>query len=345
MMVKLDRWLRDMGSKLGNRFIIVLIVITSALILAGVIGLVSLILPTRSTAFPAKTAQKDCASCHPEIQSAWHTGSHSDTKSKHALSQGTNCSACHKTVPVVNVKGGTENSSPKDFLVNQGSSDDCLACHVTGYDKTTGMWKSDGISCEACHGVIPDDHPKTPVTVDKSGANCLKCHTSDRFDWGKWKESVHYQKSIACVNCHNPHTTSLKTVEGTQRDSSELCKNCHKEISQSYEHTAHKSTNVACKDCHLGDPKGNDDFHQVPDHDFKPKIEACNKCHANQMHAAGKSKGPEAAQKPVLITRSETTNSNKNVPQTSYNLLGFSIVALFFGVIGGATLRKSIFKK
>ena len=338
-MLKLTGLVKGFGARIGNRFIVILIILTAALTLAGGIWLIELM---RSEALPASTSQKaDCASCHAEIYADWHKGAHSDARSKHAMAEGTNCLACHKENSSDLAISNPGAPSFKDFWVKEGMPNDCLSCHVTGYDAVTKSWASDGIACETCHGVIPASHPDSIVASTKSEETCRTCHTDDRFDWGLWKESVHSQSSISCVDCHNPHTTALKT----QGSPSALCGSCHKKIAESSEHSSHEKLGITCIDCHLGEPKGNDDFHQIPDHDFKAKVETCNKCHTNQMHFAG-------LPKETSVLRAVSSMKARDLPKTSVPLAGYKNViinttvyvaaAIIVGAMAGVVLRKLI---
>ncbi len=347
MVKKRTNLLERIFARLQIRFIYFLIILTAMVALAGVIWLVVLIKPM---ILPAQVVaeKKDCASCHSEIYAGWHISAHSDTESKGAMSQGSNCVACHKEMPNQTADVINQTPSFSDFWVKKEMPIECAACHVTGYDKATNTRKSDGISCEACHGVIPENHPDAAVSVEKAEANCNTCHTSDRFDWGKWKNSVHFQNSLTCTDCHNPHTTSLKTSGGAHgATDSSLCENCHKDLTKTSEHSIHAEANITCIDCHLGDPSGNDDFHKMPDHDFKPNIETCSKCHADQMHSSGEAKTipPPAFSRVTSIALKNNDASVKTLAEILPNPIRFLVVAMVFGVVGGVSLRKSIFRR
>jgi hypothetical protein len=343
MLKKLTHRLRRVDSIIETRFIILLIVFTGVFTLAGGIWLVVLM---QSKFFPAQTTRKDdCASCHAETYASWHVGAHGDSQAKNALAQGSNCQACHKDTSFVNTNVNSRPSVFADFWVQEGMPNNCLSCHATGYDENTKTWKSDGIACETCHGVIPENHPDAVVSIDKSEENCRTCHNDTRFDWGKWKNSVHFQNSLVCVDCHNPHDTSLKIAGNTHGSPSQLCGNCHKKIAESSEHSIHTKIGITCTECHLGEPKGNDDFHQISDHDFKAKIETCNKCHSGQMHLAGDAtitNELRAYSRVKVKAGSKTDALVENHSEMFPNPFGFIAAAILFGVIGGATLRKSI---
>src|SRR5215216_91082 len=91
----------------------------------------------------------------------------------------------------------------------QTSSSNCVSCHTETY-KT---WEkgahglAEVVTCEACHGAAPADHPKTPMTVDRSPDLCIRCHIDARFGVQDWQASKHNQLGMDCATCHDPHTT------------------------------------------------------------------------------------------------------------------------------------------
>jgi predicted CXXCH cytochrome family protein len=214
------------------------------------------------------------------------------------------CNACHPRSFTGEVHGlGTKNPGFAAAWQAQNKPAECLACHVTGYDPKTDQWKSDAITCEACHSPIPGDHPDQNIPVDKSNDLCAKCHNDSRFGWSDWKTSVHYQQNMACVTCHDPHLPKRAAGEVV----SVICENCHKDMSQRSEHSTHTAAGVTCIQCHLGPKKGPDEFHKVPDHSFKPVVETCNGCHASQMHDANPTAAASLTPTPVVESTAVAT--------------------------------------
>jgi predicted CXXCH cytochrome family protein len=86
----------------------------------------------------------------------------------------------------------------------------CKDCHADKYDSIN---KSPHkiILCENCHGPAID-HPSDPpkLTIDKSRAQCLRCHyplpypTSGRKNIRGIDPAVH-NPDVECATCHNPH--------------------------------------------------------------------------------------------------------------------------------------------
>jgi hypothetical protein len=159
----------------------------------------------------------------------------------------------------------------------QGSSPECMSCHTTGYDPHTGDWAADGITCEVCHGPAPDDHPQSIMPTNDSASDCGSCHVDTHI---QWQVSEHGHNDLTCDNCHNPHTTELKTI-----DSQSLCRSCHNQESHFYEETAHAQVGLLCVDCHLrytdasaGEGHGN----RI--HTFGVDLRSCTQCHGAEMH-------------------------------------------------------------
>lgn len=286
---------------------------------------------------PQSSTPSDCAKCHSDVYDAWRLGAHSEARTGHVLGESTNCMACHKEIPIP-----TSNStSGSQFPAMQGQTSTCMTCHTTGYDPETGKWKADGVTCDSCHSPMPANHPEEPAPVHKETEICKTCHTNERFGWKSWQTSAHYQNDMVCSVCHNPHTTSLKLMAGGE-DASSLCQNCHPTESNNAQHSTHAKTGVTCVGCHLGEPTGPDDFHKVPDHDFKPSVDICMKCHFEEMHAgqlAAATDTPTPKPPAVQGTAVAALSPNEaplSVPPNPFHLVGITALA---GLIGGVVLN------
>jgi predicted CXXCH cytochrome family protein len=260
---------------------------------------------------PAQTSSDDCATCHAEFQTTWQSGAHGQA-----------------AIDPIFLNAWTE----------QGKPSACLTCHVTGYDSTTATWKADGVTCEACHGVAPNDHPKTPMPVNLSTELCGKCHNDTRFGWQGYEASTHYQQGMDCATCHDPHSTALKKMPGKFGEAgmdatSELCINCHKETDEKFATSSHHQQNVSCADCHINQMKVDERApHTVPDHSFAPNIETCNKCHADEMHASGNTDSTIQSSSHDIKTASLAPEPDPVSP------IGFSAMAALIGLTGGMVL-------
>jgi len=329
------------------------LIVVSAILLA-ITGLTIAAVSARSPKqdAPTPTPANDCASCHPDHYAGWKQGAHGDVAAGHMQQEEMNCNACHKDgqIGVSTTQMDSSQSAPSPM--QQFGPPICLTCHATGYDPATGKAKADGITCEACHGPMLPDHPKQNMPVDDSNALCHNCHSDARFNWGSWTSSIHYQYNMKCTTCHDPHTTRLKIPAGQGSDPSQLCISCHNGYEKDSQHSVHAKAGVTCVDCHLGPSKGKDDFHRVPDHSFKPAIETCNNCHANQMHGAGDAVKPtetaaaplatETIVAPTLTPQAPAATSGTPAPA---NVIGFIGMAGVIGIVGGVVIRRTVRKR
>ena len=294
----------------------ILIALMFALLAAGITLVVAS--AQDGTPPPAQTTSADCAVCHTEFETSWHSGPH-----------------------------GQAGSDPifLDEWTKQGKPGACLVCHTTGYDPATATFKEDGVTCEACHGPAPADHPKTPMPVDRTTDLCGRCHSDTRFGWQDWKVSTHYQRGMDCATCHDPHSAALKQVPGPRLETksdqvSALCINCHKEHSMNFSYTTHNQRGVSCVDCHVNHLEtANRTAHTVPDHSFNASLDSCNTCHAQQMHSSGETTNssqttlPISAEPPAEIKLSSVTPEPDAVSP-----IGFSLLAGIIGLAGGMVL-------
>ena len=298
-----------------ERFVIALIF---ALVAAGV----TLVVASAQEGAPPPAAgsnnSPDCTVCHTEFQMTWENGAH-----------------------------GQAGSDPVflDEWTRQGKPGACLVCHTTGYDPATATFEADGVTCEACHGEAPADHPKSPMPVDRTTDLCGRCHSDTRFGWQDWKVSTHYQRGMDCTTCHDPHSAALKKIKGPRGeesatdDVSALCINCHQEHSMDFPYTTHNQQGVSCVDCHVNHLENTDRAaHTVPDHSFNASLESCNTCHAEQMHSSTEEAvSGTSAPLPMPQTQGANLTPVTEEPQP-VSPLGFSALAGLLGLAGGMVL-------
>jgi hypothetical protein len=192
----------------------------------------------------------DCQSCHRPFYDAWEQSAHGNATSDPAFRQAWEA---------------------------QGEPVDCLVCHVTGLNASTGEWEEDGISCKACHSPITANHPKEPMSTDSSAAMCGKCHPDTYFEW---QVSAHSNEGLDCYGCHDPHMTSLKAESPAL-----LCASCHRDRSSNYTHSAHSEQGLTCANCHLVELDSTvEEGRSAKDHSFFVSLDSCNSCHVYEMH-------------------------------------------------------------
>ena len=131
------------------------------------VGLVALLLTVQLTAatpltspprqtddvdgeMPAEPAQ-DCQECHLDVSEHWSHSPHA-----HAF----------------------DDEVFQDRWVGLGEPDECLVCHTTDFQQSTGEFAAEGVQCEACHGEASADHPPEPVPIKADTEYCGICHTT-----------------------------------------------------------------------------------------------------------------------------------------------------------------------
>ena len=303
-----------------SRFERLIIALMFALLFAGVTLVIA---QAQGGNPPVQDGQQSppCAVCHTEFVTTWESGPHG--------------------------QAGSDPVFVADWTA-QGKPGACLVCHVTGYDPATATWKEDGVTCEACHGVVSMDHPKEPASVDRSPDLCGRCHSDTRFGWQGWEGSTHYQRGMDCAVCHDPHSASLKEIKPAEgevalADASQLCINCHKEVSMNFPYSQHHEKGVSCIDCHVEHLENeNRDPHSLPDHSFNASLKTCNTCHADQMHSAtGEASLPEdgtASADPAAGTAPEMHLASVTPEPEPVSPMGYAGLAGLVGLAAGMVL-------
>jgi predicted CXXCH cytochrome family protein len=302
--------------------------LTIALIFALLAAGGTLIVANAQDATPpvtgAQANEQPCAVCHTDFQMIWQSGLHG--------------------------QAGDDPVFIKSWE-DQGKPGACLVCHVTGYDPATATWTADGVTCESCHGPANPNHPAEPMEVDRSPDLCGRCHSDTRFGWQDWQGSTHYQRGMSCSVCHDPHSASLKEIpvaENTTalKDASQLCINCHKEVSMEFPYSQHHEQGVSCVQCHVEHLEDQTrEPHSMPDHSFQASLQTCNTCHADQMHSATSEASIPTGEgvTPVEVTESTPTEEAvQSTPVTSepspVSPIGYAGLAGLVGLAAGMVL-------
>lgn len=261
------------------------------------------------------------------------------------------CVGCHE-----GLRGYWEDSAHGNALASptfqnewaaQGSPNECLACHTTGFDPATGEFSEGGVSCLTCHSPVPANHPEAYIPTDVSSRLCGNCHI-DTF--AQWEVSEHGEQGMTCNSCHNPHTAKLKV-----RNSQELCNSCHNTEGHYYTFTGHSREGVLCTDCHLrinDSPDAGMMGHGARVHTFKIDLKTCNNCHLGDMHseADGAMGGASQATAEYPVATSVPTDftpaRQEIIPFVSNTPTGPSpliyILPIGIGVVFGAMLAPYI---
>jgi tetratricopeptide (TPR) repeat protein len=108
------------------------------------------------------------------------------------------------------------------------------------------------------------------------------------YVYGSFLQSRMYQAGVSCSDCHDPHSTALKTGGNP----SDVCATCHLPAKfASTEHQRHAADVVECVDCHMasrtymGVDARRDHSFRIPRPDLTVATgspNACNNCHSEQ---------------------------------------------------------------
>jgi predicted CXXCH cytochrome family protein len=230
--------------------------------MVGLLALVVLLLPMtlimaqedtggeadETTGDEAEVYTQGCAECHIDIVTDWEGSAHASAFTSAGFQE----------------------------ALASGADDSCYACHATGYEAFSGEFTHAAVTCEACHGQTPAEHPDEPISVQPNNEICADCHTTT---YHEWEASPHGAADLDCVSCHNPHPQEVRFG-----DTNTLCLNCHGEEERpSYAHVTHEEE--TCTSCHWH--HGSDDFTvhvstgELPPsgHDGNVETLACLNCH------------------------------------------------------------------
>ncbi len=212
--------------------------------------------PAETPAVGTYVGPSVCTACHADIVKAWKDSRHAQAFSSPIFQQN---------------------------WTKLGSQFNCLQCHTTGSDPTTGKYAVEGVTCESCHGPFIQGHPQTPMPVKPDASLCATCHKSTTDEW---RASKHGAAGINCQACHNPHS------QGPLADSvTALCTTCHKDQGSGFTHSTHANAGLQCSDCHMytppqtGAPIGG---LVATGHTFSVGSDACIKCHQDTVHTRSK---------------------------------------------------------
>lgn len=195
-----------------------------------------------------------CALCHEQETKDWQASPHAQTMNDIFLNEWT----------------------------NEGKKWECLVCHTSQFDRQTGKFSHEGISCQSCHGAMKEDHPdKSKMVLPVTSEVCQSCHA---ITYGEWQVSAHGQKNIRCFDCHKMHEMKLRKDQPDQ-----MCGTCHTERLKDFSHATHAIEGLHCLSCHMPEVKGVGMKIRglgVRGHTFGVGAETCAGCHRDMVHAS-----------------------------------------------------------
>ncbi len=246
----------------------------------------------------------DCTDCHQDFdaENIPHqsplkpvdcTACHDDTGRKHAFhprlahspipaGEDTNCTACHGTHAIAEVKSAT---SP---FTHARQAESCGRCHTPARDqflasahgRAVATGAKDAPDCLACHRKPVASAAPGQSRVDLKFAQvalCESCHLEkpdvvDKTVLGRrfvasFAQSVHgaalargQADAASCVDCHGSHEMNMAMVTGSRVSKlriPETCAKCHVKTAAEYESSVHAAAlhkgnldSPVCTTCH-----------------------------------------------------------------------------------------------
>lgn len=182
-----------------------------------------------------------------------------------------------------------------------GEPTECLTCHTTEFDATTGEFAVEGVACVGCHGETPADHPPTALEIRADTDYCGTCHTTTHSEW---RLTGHFSAEIGCTDCHDPHNQQPLFEEPD-----DLCLNCHEDDMGAYLEDMHIEKGIGCVDCHalVIPPDEIPEDGIVPTgHAFTISAATCVACHTDSLHAGFSLPGYENGAQSVSLPADDT---------------------------------------
>ena len=301
-----------------NRRPLVIGLIVGLLAMLGTVGMAGAQDPT-----PPPPAAPACTECHLDITDNW-----SDSPHAHAF----------------------DDPAFQEWWQGHGQPEECLSCHTTGFQSTSGTYLAEGIACEACHAAPQGDHPPAIVPVKADTEYCGVCHTTTL---GEWRQTGHSMEDVGCTDCHDPHNQ-----QPLFEAADDLCINCHKDDMGDYLEDLHVQKGIGCVDCHalVIPPETPPEDGIVPTgHTFTISPATCVACHTDALHAGfampGYENGPKAtaggeptavAEPPTLLAVEDSSLSPDQQIQTLETALASqNVTTLMQGGIVGLVLGAS----
>lgn len=216
--------------------------------------------------------------------------------------------------------------------VAEGLDSSCLECHATGYSPVTGEIAAEGVTCEACHGTTPENHPEEPVPVLNGIDVCAECHLTT---YHEWQVSPHGAENMPCTTCHDPHPQQIRFESNNA-----LCLDCHgDDVLTGFAHETH--TENECTDCHWHRGEFDTQAHLVTGalsptgHEGDVETLACTTCHENQEeYLASREAGAEM----VTASRVDIAELEAEVASVRAQGENSSAVHLIQGIVVGIAL-------
>jgi DmsE family decaheme c-type cytochrome len=238
--------------------------------------------PAKAEAKPATyVGSETCQACHEDLYKAIQKSPHQAVdKSARWGRQGQVCEACHGPGSVhAESASATDIKNPAKLPVSQADKT-CLGCHLnqpTHAGRIQSSHAKNQVACVACHSVHKTDQ-ESLVARKASTINqrCAACHASVWAGFQKPYKHRLPEGAMSCVDCHNPHGSTVLGMRQTFAANEPGCLKCHgdKRGPFAYEHAPVRLE--GCTSCHQPHGSANPRMMTRADVRF-----LCLECHAN----------------------------------------------------------------
>jgi hypothetical protein len=244
----------------------------------------------------------NCAACHIDDYNDTSDPSHAESgfstscETCHTPSDWNNADFNHQFFPLTGSHMGVECDTCHVGGVFEGTSSDCVSCHLQAYEQTSDpnhTLAGFPTDCEACHTPTTwengnFDHSWWPLTGAHQISDCQSCHD----------DGVFQGKPNDCASCHISDYNQTNDPNHQAAGFPTSCEVCHVPVSwdtSTFDHSHFPLTGAHltpdCTDCHIGgnyDATPNtcdgchlDDYQQTndPNHQQAGFPTDCNVCH------------------------------------------------------------------
>jgi len=222
-----------------------------------------------------------CQGCHEDIYNAFQKNPHhlveADKKYKFDTKA---CESCHGP--------GSKHADSMDAadirnpakLPPAEADATCLVCHLnkpTQVGRINGSHAKNEVACVACHSVHKNG-PNGLVARKKADINqlCASCHTDV---WASFQQPFRHklpEGAMSCVDCHNPHGSSLPHNLQTVSANEPGCLKCHGNLAGPFVYEHPPVETDGCTACHM--PHGSPNTKMLTRNDVRF---VCLECHTN----------------------------------------------------------------
>jgi DmsE family decaheme c-type cytochrome len=219
--------------------------------------------------------------CHEDIFNAFQKNPHEVVETDKKRGWDTKaCESCHGPG-----SKHAESASAADIRqpakLTPGEADRiCLACHrnqSTHSGRLTSSHARNQVSCTSCHSIHKNGPyglvARKPVEINTL---CARCHTDV---WASFQKPYKHrlpEGAMSCVDCHNPHGSSLPRQMQTTQANEPGCAKCHGDKMGPFPFEHAPVRLEGCGACHQ--PHGSANPRMLTRHEVRF---VCMECHSN----------------------------------------------------------------